>query len=81
MEELTTFFIYTAWIPSHKWNVDSNGLIDYNGNLVTPREVFENFETDYPMFRIIRAETCRRINNPDPEAERPYMWVSLERFQ
>ena len=81
MEELTTFFIYTAWIPSHKWDVDSNGLIDYNGSLISPRELYGRFEADYPMFTIIRAEVCRRIINSNPEAERPYMWVDVERFQ
>lgn len=81
MEELTTFFIYTPWRTSHKWSVDSNGLVEYRENLVTPREVYENFETDYPMFRIVRAEVIRRIENPDPIAERPYLWVDVERFQ
>ena len=80
MEEITTFFIYTPWIPAHKFNVDSDGLVEYRGNLTTPRDVFENFEIDYPMFTIVRAEVCRRIMNPDPEAERPYMWVDVERF-
>lgn len=81
MEELTTLFIYTPWRQSHKWSVDSEGLVEYRGNLVTPREVYENFETDYPMFSICRAEISRRIDNPDSSADRPYMWVELERFQ
>jgi len=80
MEELTTFFIYTPWRTSHKWPVDSNGLVEYRGNHITPREVHEVFESDYPMFKIIRAEVSRRVINPDPEAERPYIWVSLEIF-
>jgi len=81
MEELTTFFISTPWRTSHKFNVDSDGLVEYRGSLITPRKLYENFELDFPMFTIIRAEICRRLVNPDPNAERPYMWVSLERFQ
>ena len=81
MEEITTFFIYTPWRTSHKFPVNSDGLVEYRDRLTTPREIYENFEVDYPMFEIVRAEVCRRVNNPDPEAERPYMWEDVERFQ
>lgn len=81
METLTQLFICTPWrAQAHKWDVDEEGLVMYRDQRVTPRFVVENFESDYPMFRMIRAEVCRREVNPDPEAERPYMWITLERF-
>lgn len=80
MEQLTQLFISTPWRVSHKWEVGEDGLVEYRGNRVTPRFVYENFENDYPMFTIVRAEVCTRLINPDPEAERPYMWVTDERF-
>ena len=78
MEELTQLFIATPWRTSHKWTVGEDGLVEYRGERVTPRFVYENFETDYPMFKILRAEVCRRINVEG--AERPYAWVDVERF-
>jgi len=79
MQELTQLFIYTPWRPSHRWDVGEDGLVEYRGDRVFPRFVYENFETDYPMFTIERAEVCRRIN-VEGQA-RPYDWVDVERFQ
>ena len=80
MEELTQLFICTAWRPSHRWTVDEDGLVEYEGQRVEPRYVYENFENDFPMFKIIRAEICKRTINPDPDSQRPYTWVEIERF-
>lgn len=80
MEEITILFIVTPWrAHSHQWVLNPNGLVNYQGNLVEPRYVYENFEIDYPMFRVIRAEVCQKVNNPD-NSHRPYSWVTLERF-
>jgi len=78
MQELTQLFIYTPWRPSHRWDVGEDGLVDYRGNRVLPRFIYENFVADYPMFRIERAEICRRINVEGQE--RPYAWIDVERF-
>jgi len=80
MEPLTLLSICTPWRQSHKWEVGEDGLVDYNGQRVTPRYVVENFENDYPTFTMVRAEVMERIDNPDPNASRSYTWVTLERF-
>jgi hypothetical protein len=82
METLTLLFIHTAWrAQSHQWSVNDDGLVEYRGQLVEPREVYERFPIDYPMFQICRVEVCRRTTNPDPNAAKPYVWETLELFQ
>jgi len=78
MQELTQLFIYTLHRPSHRWDVGDDGLVEYRGNRVSPLEVYENFEIDYPMFSIVRAEVCSRIT-VEGQA-RPYAWIDVERF-
>jgi hypothetical protein len=79
MEELTTLFVYTRWRQSHKWTVGEDGLVEYRGERIPPSEVPSRFIVDYPMFDVLRAEVCRRINTG--EAVRyPYRWVDVERF-
>ena len=70
MTEIIQFNIYTTHRSSHRWIVDGDGLVEYQGNRVTPRFVYENFEVNHPMFTLLRAEVCRRIN----------AWVDIERF-
>lgn len=78
MEEVTILFIYTPWITSHKWAVGDDGLVEYQGNRVSPQFVYENFIKDYPMFEIVRAEVCTRIIGNDEL--RPYTWRLIKRF-
>lgn len=78
MQNLTVFFIFTPWRQSHKWEVGEDGLVDYNGSRISPREAYQRFQIDYPMFEINRAEVCERIDSPD--GPRDYTWISLERF-
>jgi hypothetical protein len=76
---MITLFIHTRWrAQSHKWDVNSDGMVEYDGRLLTPREVYENFLIDYPMFDVLRVEVCQRFD--DGEGPRPYRWVSLERL-
>jgi len=75
---MTQLFIYTPHRPSHRWDVGEDGLVEYRDQRVLPRFVYENFEIDYPMFKILRAEICSRINVEGQE--RPYAWVDIERF-
>ena len=78
MQELTQLYIYTSWIPSHKWDVGDDGLVAYRDSRIPPSEVPLRFIIDYPMFNIIRAEVCQRINVEG--GERPYAWIDVERF-
>jgi hypothetical protein len=79
METLTMLFIHTPWRQAHKWEVNQEGLIDYDGSMLSPLEVYQRFSVDYPNFKVLRAEVCQRIPAPE-NSERPYRWVDLERF-
>jgi len=80
MEELTLFSIHTPWRQSHKWDVGDDGLVDYEGERITPREALDRFREDYPMFRILRADVCKRLDEPSEITGRDYTWIQLERF-
>lgn len=75
---MTRLFLHTRWRQAHKWDVNSDGLIDYEGRLITPRELYESFLEDFPMFDVLCAEVCERIDVD--EGPRPYRWVEVERF-
>jgi hypothetical protein len=79
MEELTQFFIHTPWRMAHRWDIGDDGLIEYGNNRITPREVYNNFIIDYPMFKILRAEVSTRIERVSNTGH-PYSWVTVERF-
>ena len=79
MEELTQFFIHTPWRQAHKWDIDENGLVDYDGVKLTPREAYEDFKTNFTMFTILRAEVSTRIERVSNTGH-PYSWVTVERF-
>ena len=78
MENLTQLFIHTPWRQAHRWDIDENGLVDYDGVILTPREAYEDFKINYTMFDILCAEVCERITIED--SEKPYRWVTLERL-
>ena len=77
--ETTVLFIYTRWIPSHQWVVGDDGLVDYRGERIPPSEVPSRFIVDYPMFDVLRAEVCSRINTGE-EVRHPYRWIDVEGF-
>ncbi len=76
---ITVLFINTRYrAVSHKWLVNEDGLVNYNDEMISPREVCERFPIDYPMFGVVRGEVCRRVTN---EGEgRPYRWIDVERY-
>ena len=78
MENLTQLFIHTPWRQAHRWDVNPDGLVEYNNELLSPANVYQHFIVDYPMFKVLRAEVCERINIED--SHRPYRWVTLERL-
>lgn len=80
MEDLTLFSICTPHRISHKWEVGEDGLVEYDDERITPREAFERFPVDYPMFTMIRADVCRRLDQHNPLTNTSYTWVELERF-
>jgi hypothetical protein len=80
MENLTVLFLHTQHrAQSHQFIVGDDGLVDYHSNRIIPRECFELFLVDYPMFNVIRAEVCQRISTPDGPKE--YKWVNIERYR
>lgn len=79
MEDVSVLFIHTAYrVQSHQWVLNENGMVMYNGEEISPIEVYPRFIVDYPMFKVCRVEICRRINTPD--AVKDFAWVALERF-
>jgi hypothetical protein len=82
METLTLLFIHTAWrVQSHQWSVNDDGLVEYRGQLIEPREAYNRFLVDYPMFKVVRAEVCTRVENNEPDTIHQYRWITLELFQ
>jgi hypothetical protein len=80
MENLTVLFLHTQHrAQSHQFIVGDDGLVDYHSNRIIPRECFDRFLIDYPMFNVIRAEVCQRISTPDGPKE--YIWVNIERYK
>lgn len=80
MENLTVLFLHTQHrAQSHQFLLDEDGLVEYNSTRITPRECFDRFLVDYPMFNVLRAEVCQRISTPD--ALKDYMWVEIEKYR
>ena len=78
MERTVVLFIHTPWRQAHKWPVDHDGLVDFDGHQLSPKDAVDRFLVDYPMFTVLRADVCERIDNPD--GARPYRWIQIERF-
>jgi hypothetical protein len=78
MKRMRVLFILTPWRQAHRWELNEDGLVLYQDEWVTPREVAGRFVEDFPMFNVIKAEVCERIDNE--EGDRPFRWVDLERF-
>lgn len=79
METLTNMFIHTPWRQSHKCDVTSEGLVNYNDSLILPQEVYNSFVKDYPEFTILCAQVCQRIAAPEG-SPKEYVWIELQRF-
>ena len=78
MEELTLFSICTPWRQAHKWDVNEDGLVNFDGSMITPREALERFLVEYPMFKVLRADVCKRT--PEQNGIYSYTWTELERL-
>jgi hypothetical protein len=80
MENLTVLFFHTQYrAQSHQFIIGDDGLVNYGSIRITPRECFERFLVDYPMFNVLRAEVCQRISTPDGPKE--YRWVDIDRYR
>lgn len=77
MEEYILFSICTPWRQSHKWEV-VDGLVDFDGDMITPKEALERFLVEYPIFKVLRAGISRRRNIPN--GEHSYTWDEIERL-
>lgn len=77
--DITVLFIHTRWrATSQKWVLDTNGLVEYNNELITPLELVRRFIVDHPNFDVMCADVCRRIDVG--EGQRPYRWIEIERL-
>lgn len=80
LTEISVLFINTQWRgESHKWTLNDDGLVAYNGLLVQPDYVVDNFNKDYPMFTTCGIEICKRIINNS--SEKPFKWVSIKKYK
>lgn len=78
MEEYILFAIHTKYRQAHKWQVNEEGLVDFFGDMITPREAYERFIVEYPMFTVLRADVSVRTNVPNGIYS--YTWTEVERF-
>ena len=78
MEEYILFSICTPHRQSHKWEVNESGLVDFDGDMITPREALERFLVEYSMFTVWRADISRRRDIPN--GEHSYTWDEIERL-
>jgi hypothetical protein len=60
--------------------VGADGLVDYDGYRMSPKDALSKFLVDYPMFVVLRAEVCERLDKPNPVVGTSYTWVEIERF-
>jgi len=77
MEEYILFSICTPHRQSHKWEV-VDGLVDFDGDMITPREALERFLVEHSMFMVLRADISRRRDIPN--GEHSYTWDEIERL-
>lgn len=79
MKEISILFVCTRWrAQSHQWVIGDDDLVEYRGERIPPSQVPERFIVDYPMFDMLRAEVCQRINVEGQS--RPFEWIDVERF-
>lgn len=76
-EEVILLRICTRYLTSHKYLV-IDGVAHYRDRFMTPREAYEAFLIELPMFEVMSAEIIHRV--PDDTAPRGYRWTTLERF-
>jgi hypothetical protein len=80
MENLTVLFLHTQHrAQSHQFTLGEDGLVEYNSERITPRECFNRFLVDYPMFNVVRADVYERVSTPD--AVKDYKWVEIEVYR
>lgn len=78
MEDYILFIIHTTHRNSHKWEVGEDGLINFYGDMITPKEAVERFLVEYKMFKVIRADIWVRTNVPNGRYS--YTWTEVERL-
>ena len=77
VEEYILFSICTPHRQSHKWEV-IDGLVDFDGDMITPSEALERFLVEYSMFTVVRADVSRR--RMIPNGVYAYTWDEIERL-
>lgn len=80
MENLTVLFLHTQHrAQSHQFILGEDGLVEYNSERIAPRECYNRFLVDYPMFNVVRADIYQRISTPD--GLKDYKWEEVEVFK
>jgi hypothetical protein len=75
--EYILFSICTPWRQSHKWEV-IDGLVDFDGDMITPIEALERFLIEYSTFKVLRADISKRTDVPNIGYS--YTWSEVERL-
>ena len=80
MEDYILFSICTPHRQSHKWDVNEEGLVDFFGDMITPREAFDRFMIEYAHLfcGVIRASISVRTDVQN--GKYAYTWTEIERF-
>jgi len=58
--------------------VNEDGLVDFFGDMITPREAYDRFIVEYPMFTALRADVG--VRTMVPNGIYSYTWNEVERF-
>jgi hypothetical protein len=58
---------------SNKFLVNEDGQVNYRGELLSPRTVFERFIVDTPLLSVIVGEVITRFIEPQPNGKE-YRW-------
>lgn len=55
-------------------------MVNYNGEMLRPRDAFERFRQERQDLTIIRADVSVRTDVPCELTKKDYTWTEIERF-
>jgi len=62
---------------SNKFLVTEEGLVEYKGEMLSPRDVFDRFTVDTPLLSVIVGEVMTRFIETQPNGKE-YRWETNE---
>lgn len=77
LPELKLFCIRTAY-KTHKWEMMGDGLIEQDGEMMTPGEMLHRFTSDQSNPKVLRSDVCERLAIPNGIYS--YTWVEQLRL-